>query len=84
VAGGGRKNNRYRTQHIEDSRGEGRFVLRGGHDHWVMALFAGGSFNDGDSPQVTFTVDARKLMLLQDDKLASGSPVHHARQGPGE
>jgi polyisoprenoid-binding protein YceI len=40
-----------------------------GHDHWVMALFAGGSFNDGDSPQVTFTVDARKLMLMQDDKL---------------
>jgi polyisoprenoid-binding protein YceI len=36
-----------------------------------MALFAGGSFNDGDSPQVTFTVDARKLMLLQDDKLSA-------------
>jgi polyisoprenoid-binding protein YceI len=41
-----------------------------GHDHWVTASFAEGSFNDGDSPQVGFTVDARKLMLVQDDKLS--------------
>lgn len=40
-----------------------------GHDHWVTAPFAGGSFNDSDLPQVTFTVDARKLTLVEDSKL---------------
>src|SRR5260370_3311262 len=41
-----------------------------GHDHWVSAPFAGGNINDGDLPQVAFTVDARKLTLVQDDKLS--------------
>lgn len=41
-----------------------------GHDHWVTARFAEGSFNDSDSPQVSFAVDARRLMLAQDDKLS--------------
>jgi len=40
-----------------------------GHEHWVTAPLAGGSFNDGDSPQVAFTVDARKLTLVEDNKL---------------
>jgi polyisoprenoid-binding protein YceI len=40
-----------------------------GHDHWVTAPFAAGSFNDNDLPQVAFTVDARKLTLVEDDKL---------------
>lgn len=42
-----------------------------GHDHWVTAPFAEGSFNDGDLPQVTFTVDARKLTLVEDHKLST-------------
>ncbi len=42
-----------------------------GHDHWVTAPFAGGSFNDRDLPQVAFTVDARKLTLVEDDKLSA-------------
>jgi len=42
-----------------------------GHDHWVTAPFAGGSFNDSDSPQVAFTVDARKLTLVEDSKLSA-------------
>ena len=37
-----------------------------GHEHWATAPLAGGSFNDGDSPQVAFTVDARKLTLVED------------------
>lgn len=41
-----------------------------GHEHWVIAPFAGGTFNTSDSPQVAFTVDARKLTLVQDDKLS--------------
>ncbi|HEV2730433.1 MAG TPA: hypothetical protein VGV15_10415, partial [Terriglobales bacterium] len=41
-----------------------------GHDHWVTARFAEGRFNDSDSPQVSFAVDARRLMLAQDDKLS--------------
>src|SRR5258708_21047120 len=41
-----------------------------GHDHWVTAPFDGGNINDGDLPQVAFTVDARKLTLVQDDKLS--------------
>jgi len=35
------------------------------------APFAGGSFNDRDLPQVAFTVDARKLTLVEDDKLSA-------------
>src|SRR5216684_6202604 len=42
-----------------------------GHDHWVTAPFAGGSFNDSDLPQVAFTVDARKLTLVEDNKLSA-------------
>jgi polyisoprenoid-binding protein YceI len=42
-----------------------------GHDHWVTAPFAGGSFNDGDLPLVAFTVDARKLTLVEDSKLSA-------------
>jgi hypothetical protein len=42
-----------------------------GHDHRVTAPFAGGSFNDGDSPQVAFTVDARKLTVVEDNKLSA-------------
>lgn len=42
-----------------------------GHDPWVSALFAGGSFNDSDLPQVAFTVDARKLTLVEDNKLST-------------
>jgi len=40
-----------------------------GHDHWVAAPFAGGSFDDSDLPQIAFTVDARKLTLVEDNKL---------------
>ena len=42
-----------------------------GHDHRVTAPFAGGSINDGESPQVAFTVDARKLTLVEDNKLSA-------------
>src|SRR6201998_337166 len=42
-----------------------------GHDHWVTAPFAEGSFTDGDLPQVAFTVDARKLTLVEDNKLSA-------------
>jgi polyisoprenoid-binding protein YceI len=42
-----------------------------GHDHRVTAPFAGGSFNDSDLPQVAFTVDARKLTLVEDNKLSA-------------
>ena len=42
-----------------------------GHDHWVTAPFAEGSFTDGDLPQVAFTVDARKLTLVEDSKLTA-------------
>ena len=42
-----------------------------GHDHWVTAPFAEGSFNDSDLPQVAFTVDARKLTLVEDNKLSA-------------
>jgi len=35
------------------------------------APFAEGSFNDSDLPQVAFTVDARKLMLVEDSKLSA-------------
>jgi polyisoprenoid-binding protein YceI len=42
-----------------------------GHDHWVTAPFAGGSFNDSDFPQVAFTVNARKLTLVEDSKLSA-------------
>jgi hypothetical protein len=50
-----------------------------GHDHWVTAPFAGGSFNDSDSPQVVFTVDARKLRLVEDSKLSAEqqAEIHH-------
>jgi polyisoprenoid-binding protein YceI len=41
-----------------------------GHDHWVTAPFAGGSFNDS-LLQVAFTVDARKLTLVGDSKLSA-------------
>ena len=41
-----------------------------GHEHSVTAQLVGGSLNDGDSPQVVFTVDARKLMLVEDNKLS--------------
>src|SRR5260370_32037342 len=59
-----------------------------GHEHWVTAPLAGGSFNDGDSPQVAFTVDARKLTLVEDNKIergaASRGPAHHPSQGLAE
>jgi hypothetical protein len=42
-----------------------------GHDHWVTAPFAEGRFNDSDLPQVGFTVDARKLTLVEDNKLSA-------------
>jgi hypothetical protein len=42
-----------------------------GHDHWVTAPFAEGRFNDSDLPQVAFTVDARKLTLVEDNKLSA-------------
>jgi polyisoprenoid-binding protein YceI len=42
-----------------------------GHDHWVTAPFAGGSFNDSDFPEVAFTVNARKLTLVEDSKLSA-------------
>jgi polyisoprenoid-binding protein YceI len=42
-----------------------------GHDHWVIAPFAEGSFNDSDLPKVAFTVDARKLTLVEDNKLSA-------------
>ena len=42
-----------------------------GHDHRVTAPFAGGSINDGDPLQVAFTVDARKLTLVEDNKLSA-------------
>jgi polyisoprenoid-binding protein YceI len=42
-----------------------------GHDHWVTAPFAEGSFNDSDLAQVAFTVDARKLTLVEDSKLSA-------------
>lgn len=42
-----------------------------GHEHWVTAPIAEGSFNDSDSPHVAFTVDARKLRLLEDNKLSA-------------
>ena len=42
-----------------------------GHDHWVTAPFAEGSFNDSDLPQIAFTVDARKLTLVEDSKLSA-------------
>lgn len=44
-----------------------------GHDHWVTSSFAEGRFNDNDedSAQVAFTIDARKLTLVQDDKLSA-------------
>jgi polyisoprenoid-binding protein YceI len=48
----------------------GRFSAVG-HDHWVTAPFAEGNFNDSDSPQVAFTVDARKLTLVEDIKLSA-------------
>jgi polyisoprenoid-binding protein YceI len=41
-----------------------------GDDHWVNAPFAGGRVDDGDSAQVAFTVDARKLTLVEDNKLS--------------
>ena len=43
-----------------------------GHDHWVTARFAEGSFNDSDFPRVSFAVDARGLALMEDDKLSPG------------
>src|SRR5258708_36614391 len=43
-----------------------------GHDHWGTAPFVGGSFSDSDFPQVAFTVDARKLTLVEDSKLSAG------------
>src|SRR5579864_3968511 len=43
-----------------------------GHDHWVTAPFAEGRFNDSHLPQVAFTVDARKLTLVEDNKLSEG------------
>lgn len=42
-----------------------------GHEHWVIAPFAEGSFNDSDIPQVAFTVDARKLTLVEDNQLSA-------------
>ncbi len=42
-----------------------------GHDHWVTAPFAGGSFIDSDLAQVAFTVDAGKLTLVEDRKLSA-------------
>ena len=42
-----------------------------GHEHWVTAPFGGGSLYDGDAPKVAFTVDARKLTVVQDDKLTA-------------
>ena len=58
-----------------------------GHDHWVTARFADGGFNDSDSAQVSFAVDARRLMLAQgqiESGAASGSPAHHAYTSLGE
>jgi polyisoprenoid-binding protein YceI len=52
--------------------GKAGFLSAAGHDHWVNAPFAGGRVNDGDSPQVAFTVDARKLTLVEDNKLSEG------------
>src|SRR5258708_35548451 len=53
-----------------------------GHDHWVIASFAGGSFNYGDPPQVAFIVDARKLELVEDRKLSSEqqAEIQHTMQ----
>lgn len=50
-----------------------------GHDHWVTAPFAGGSFDDSDLPQIAFTVDARKLTLVEDNKLnaAQQAEIQH-------
>jgi polyisoprenoid-binding protein YceI len=42
-----------------------------GHEHWVTAPLASGGLNDSDSPRVVFTVDARKLTLVQDNKLSA-------------
>jgi polyisoprenoid-binding protein YceI len=42
-----------------------------GHDHWVTAPFAGGSFNDSDLARVAFTIEARKLTLVEDNQLSA-------------
>jgi hypothetical protein len=53
-----------------------------GHDHWVTAPFAEGSFDDSDPPYVAFTVDARKLTLVADKKLSTEqqAEVQHTMQ----
>src|SRR6201998_946701 len=51
--------------------GKAGLFFAAGHDHWVTAPFAEGSFNDSDLPQVGFTVDARKLTLVEDNKLSA-------------
>jgi hypothetical protein len=74
IAGVGerRSSDRYRPQHLEDSRGEGRLFVRSGSRSLGKRTLAGGRVNDGDSPQVAFTVDARKLTLVEDNKLSEG------------
>ena len=51
--------------------GKAGFLSAAGHDHWVNAPFAGGRVNDSDLPQVAFTVDARKLTLVEDNQLSA-------------
>lgn len=42
-----------------------------GHEHWVDAPIAHGQFNEGDSPNVEFAVDARKLKVRPDKESAA-------------
>lgn len=42
-----------------------------GHEHWVNAPFAEGSFNASEPARVAFRVDARALKVAPDDKLSS-------------
>ena len=51
--------------------GKAGLLSAAGHDHWVTAPFAEGSFDDSDPPHVAFTVDARKLTLVADKKLST-------------
>lgn len=41
-----------------------------GHEHWVAAPIASGSFNDSGTPSVEFKVEAAKMKVKADPKLS--------------
>ena len=61
------------TEHstLKIHMGKAGLFSAAGHEHWVTAPLAGGSFNDTVYPQVAFTVDARKLTVVADNKLSA-------------